>query len=343
MTTSGDCWRCWVFQLTNMFASTNATKCLAACFLAGLLAACGGDGSTQYQYDPTAAVHPAFSGDHAYEHVQKLVEFGPRPAGSNALEKSRVYIEEQLKELGWEVIRQSFTDKAPNGASIDFVNLRARFGNPDDVTFWDQKRAILLGSHYDTKRFKDIEFVGANDGGSSTGALIEIARAAAKKPDFAEQIELVFFDGEEAFERSITPTDGLYGSRHYALNITRRQKDLELRPEAVVILDMVGEKDLSIRLPSDTPPHLAKALFAAAEELGQRDKFGLWSTKITDDHVPFQNEGVPAIDLIDFDFRAWHTSRDKMDQISADSLQISGQTTLLFIEKYLLGGAGENE
>ncbi|MEM7012976.1 MAG: M28 family peptidase, partial [Verrucomicrobiota bacterium] len=180
-----------------MFVPTNAAaKSLAVILLAILLAACDEDDSAQYQFDPAAAVHPGFSGDRAYEHVQKLVDFGPRPAGSNALENSRVYIEEQLKELGWVVIRQSFTDKAPNGASIDFVNLRARFGNADDVTFWDQKRAILLGSHYDTKRYTDFEFVGANDGGSSTGVLIEIARVAKTKPEFAKQIELVFFDGE---------------------------------------------------------------------------------------------------------------------------------------------------
>lgn len=300
-----------------------------------ILASCGGDDGPDYKFDPSTAVHAKFSGENAFAHVEKLVAFGPRPAGSPALERSRVYIEEQLQALGWHTIRQSFEAKIPNGAMITFVNVRARFGDIDNTAFWDLPRPILVGSHYDTKFFEHIRFVGANDSGSSTGALIEIARVTAENPDLARQLELVFFDGEEAFE-NFSDTDGLYGSKHYARKRVRRL-DERLRPKTVVILDMIGEKDLTIRVPSDTPKHLTEKLFAAADELGYREYFGLWGSKITDDHVPFMHEGIDAIDIIDFDFGAWHTSRDKLDQVSAESLEISGQTALLFIEKYLLG------
>ncbi|MFT5466508.1 MAG: glutaminyl-peptide cyclotransferase [Verrucomicrobiales bacterium] len=303
------------------------------------LASCGGgggDSGPDYKYDSATAVHQNFSGEKAFAHVEKLVDFGPRPAGSPAIERSRVYLEEQLAALGWHTLRQGFPAEIPNGATVDFVNLRARFGDADNTTFWDQPRAILIGSHYDTKRIDHIKFVGANDGGSSTGALLEIARIAAANPELAGHLELVFFDGEEAVVR-FSPTDGLYGSKHYARKRVRRQSESQ-RPKTVVILDMIGDEDLLVRVPSDTPKHLTEKLFAAAEELGTRKHFGIWGSKITDDHVPFQDEGIDAIDLIDFDFRAWHTSRDRMDQISAESLKISGQTAMLFVEKYLLGG-----
>ncbi len=132
-----------------------------------------------------------------------------------------------------------------------------------------------------------------------------------------------------------TETDGLYGSRYYVRNLIRRQP-LYKRPKAFVLLDMVGELDLTIGLPSDTPPLLAKTLFQAARDLGYQRHFSMWGNQIIDDHVPFQNEGMDVINLIDMDFSAWHTPRDTMDQIGAESLAISGKVTLLFVEKYML-------
>lgn len=317
------------------------SRLAAVCLLAVSLAGCGGDSGAEYQFDPADPVYPKFSGEKAYEQVEKLVAFGPRPAGSAAIEESRLHIEQLLAKSGWQTLRQAFDDEIPNGLTVNFVNVRARFGDADDTTLWDQPRAILVGSHIDTKRFSDFEFVGANDSGSSTGALLEIARVAAEKPEFAKQLELVFFDGEEAFKAFEDEVDGIYGSRYYAKTHIRRLPQ-NLRPKSVVILDMIGEKDLTIRIPSDTPPRLAEALFAASEELGHRKYFGFWRTKIIDDHVPFALEGIDAIDIIDFDFRAWHTSRDTLDQIDPKSLEIVGQTTLLFIEKHLLGDGAKD-
>src|SRR5215471_446466 len=150
-----------------------------------------------------------FSGEKALAHVQRLVDFGPRPSGSEAIEKSRRYIEDQLRGSGWQVTRQAFTDDTPRG-KVEFVNLIARFPGQGNAA-----QSFLLCSHYDTKMFDAIKFVGANDGGSSTGLLLELARVIGQHPNLAAKIELVFFDGEEAVDH-FSETDGLYGSRYFA-------------------------------------------------------------------------------------------------------------------------------
>src|SRR5438876_5934432 len=137
-----------------------------------------------------------FSGEKAFAHVQRLVDFGPRPAGSTAIEKSRDYIEDQLRRSGWQVTRQAFSDDTPRG-TIQFVNLVAQFSGQGKAA----SPSFLLCSHYDTKIFDAIRFVGANDGGSSTGLLLELARVIGQQPSLAKIIELVFFDGDDASEQ----------------------------------------------------------------------------------------------------------------------------------------------
>ncbi len=303
--------------------------------VAGLLLALIGCGSDQpiYQRDSANPLHPEISGEKAYEHVVAMVEMGPRPAGSRALERNRVYLEEQLAAVGWETERQAFEAETPIGP-IQFCNIRARFPVPNEgVGTWDRRAYILVGSHFDTKLYTNFRFVGANDAGSSTGLLLEIARVAAMRPEFARELELVFFDGEEAI-KDFDEMDGLYGSRHYARKRIRRL-DENLRPQYVVILDMVGDKNLGITLPADTPRKLARQLREAADELGTRQYFGVWTSSILDDHVPFQNEGIDSIDIIDFDYKPWHTPRDTLDQVSAESLEIVGETSVVFLEKLL--------
>src|SRR5437762_9350491 len=133
-----------------------------------------------------------FSGDKALAHVQRLVDLGPRPPGSEAIEKARDYVEQQLRHSGWQVTRQAFTDDTPRG-KIHFVNLIARFSGDANAV----SPSFLLCSHYDTKLFEAIRFVGANDGGSSTGLLLELARVLGQHASVARNVELVFFDGEE--------------------------------------------------------------------------------------------------------------------------------------------------
>jgi Predicted aminopeptidases len=261
-----------------------------------------------------------FSGEKALAHVERLVNLGPRPAGSEALEKSRGYIIDQLTSFGWTVNRQRFSASTPRGA-ITFVNLIATFPSRDTAS----SNSFLLCSHYDTKTFDTFTFVGANDGGSSTGLLIEMARVLATSQPLAAQTELVFLDGEEAFEQ-FTESDGLYGSRHFADDLRNSGKAKRLR--GGILFDMVGDRSLTVTLPPDSPPNLASNLFAAAETLRVREHFTYFDRQITDDHTPLNKIGIPVIDVIDFDYPSWHTAEDTLDKISAESLRIVGQVAV---------------
>jgi peptidase M28-like protein len=277
---------------------------------------------------PVPEIWKQFSGEKAFAHVRKLVELGPRPAGSGAIEEARKYIEQALKQCGWQVTRQAFSDQTPRGKT-DFVNLIARYAGGAKEAPADTQQAIVA-SHFDTKLFSTIKFVGANDGGSSTGALIELARVLALDPAFARRVELVFFDGEEAVSQ-FTETDGLYGSRHYAqtLRASKRYKQLKLG----VLLDMIGDKNLSITLSPDSPSGLTPGVFAAADALGVRKHFTFLTRSISDDHKPLNEAGVPTIDLIDFRFDYWHTADDTLDKLSPDSLHEIGAVTLYFLRQ----------
>lgn len=267
-----------------------------------------------------------FSGANALQHVQHLVDLGPRPPGSEALEKSRVYITKQLESWGWQVTRQAFTDDTPRG-KVQFVNLLARRVSDAEKS----APAFLLCSHYDTKIFDSVRFVGANDGGSSTGALIEIARVLSLHPQLAAKTTLVFFDGEEAYE-NFSATDGLYGSRYFAGHLP----GLKQQFTGGILLDMIGDRSLTITLSPDSPAQMTLDIFASAEALKLREHFTYLQSGITDDHTPLNKAGITTIDLIDFDFPAWHTAGDTMDKISADSLQIVGAVTLYYLSQFAL-------
>lgn len=263
------------------------------------------------------------SGDRALAHVQHLVDLGPRPPESEALEKARGYIIDQLKSHGWSVARQDFADNTPRGRK-HFVNLIARFNEKIVPSF-------VLCSHYDTKVFDTFKFVGANDGGSSTGLLVELGRVLSLDPRLAAKIELVFFDGEEAFE-NFSATDGDYGSRHFAQDLQTTGKVKQFR--GGVLFDMVGDRSLDITLPPDSPPQLAHAIFASAEALKLRNYFTYFQSDIIDDHTPLNEVGVPTIDLIDFDYPPWHTQSDTMDKLSADSLRIVGSVAVYYLSNF---------
>jgi len=276
---------------------------------------------------PQGKLWEEFSGEKALAHVQHLVDLGPRPPGSEAIEKSRAYIDNQLRLFGWQVERQRFTDETPRG-KIDFVNLIARFpGRPPlSPTF-------LLCSHYDTKFFEMVRFVGANDGGSSTGLLLELARVLALHPALAAKVELVFFDGEEAYER-FSQTDGLYGSRYFSKELAANKTAKQFR--GAILFDMVADRSLDITLPLDSPPQMAHDLFAAAEALKLRDHFSYFDSAITDDHTPLNAIAIPAIDVIDFDFAWWHTADDTIDKLSAESLQMVGSVAAYYLSEFAL-------
>lgn len=274
-----------------------------------------------------AKIWEEFSGDKAFAHVQRLVDFGPRPAGSDALEKSGAYIEEQLRLYGWNTRRQAYTDDTPRGKT-HFVNLIAQFGTQKKAT----SPVFLLCTHYDTKVFDTIRFVGANDGGSSTGLILELARVIGQHPMLASKIELVFFDGEEAFEQ-FSDTDGLYGSRYFARQL---QGSGAKQFRGGLLFDMVGDRSLGITLPNDSPADMARDIFAAAEALNLRSHFTYLGRDLIDDHVPLNGIGIPTLDIIDFDYSWWHTANDTTDKISGSSLQIVGSIALYYLSEIAL-------
>jgi glutaminyl-peptide cyclotransferase len=289
-------------------------------------------GGGKFVYEPEKAVHPEFSGKLALEHIARQVDCGPRPPGSKNIVKARAAIAEALEAEGWEVREQSFDDATPFGKTR-FVNLRARYRGEEESADWDAPGLLLLGSHYDTKRYVTFTFVGANDAGSSTGALIEMGRCLALQPALARGVELLFFDGEECFV-NYTATDGLYGSRYYVREMRRLPQ--EQWPKGLVLLDMIGDADLHVKVPTNGSKAIYDKLLLAAQELGTASYFGMNKTPITDDHQPFLGAGVPAIDIIDLDYEPWHTVDDTMDKLSVESLEIVGKTTLLLVEKHLV-------
>ena len=267
-----------------------------------------------------------FSGEKAFAHVQRLVDLGPRPPGSDAIEKSRDYIGNQLRLSGWQVTRQSFTDNTPRG-KVGFVNLIAHFPGQGNAT-----ASFLLCSHYDTKTFDTIRFVGANDGGSSTGLLLELARVLGQRPNLAAQIELVFFDGEEAYE-NFSGSDGLYGSRYFARQLESQGAK---QFHGGILFDMVGDRSLDITLPPDSPAQMAHDIFTSADALKLRSYFSYFDREITDDHTPLNSIGIPTLDIIDFDFAWWHTAGDTIDKVSAESLQIVGAVAAYYLAEFAL-------
>jgi glutaminyl-peptide cyclotransferase len=285
---------------------------------------------------PPEKLWTQFSGEKAFGHVQKLVDLGPRPAGSEAIEKARAYITEQLKSFGWTVTGQPFTDQTPRG-QIRFVNLIAEFIDKRPRSVQTPPPLFLLCSHYDTKIFDTFRFVGANDGGSSTGVLLEMARVLALNPQLAERIELVFFDGEEAVE-NFSSTDGIYGSRHFASDYTPDKlllhKAAAQQFRGGILFDMIGDRDLKVTIPPNSPPNLVRDIFASADALKVRDHFTYFDQDITDDHAPLNAVGISVIDLIDFRFSYWHTADDTMGKLSPRSLQIVGSVSLYYLSEF---------
>lgn len=257
-----------------------------------------------------------FDGRAAFRHVERLVAFGPRPAGSPGLASARRYIVGQLRQSGLTVSEQPFTATTPDGP-IRMVNVIAELpGRRPEI--------ILIGGHYDTKFFPDFRFVGANDGGSSAGFLLELARRLGKSPR-TFTYWLVFFDGEEA-RREWSATDGIYGSRYLASELQRDGRFHRLK--AVVVVDMIGDRDLAIRREHASTPWLTELIWGSARRLGYGRHFIEEVLAVEDDHAPFRRLGVPSALLIDFDFPSWHTPEDTLDKVSSRSLQVVGETLL---------------
>jgi glutaminyl-peptide cyclotransferase len=256
---------------------------------------------------------PTFDSNRAWEHLRQLVGFGPRPAGSAAIEQSRTYIKNQLSAIGVPVTEQAWDDQTPTGR-VHMVNLIATIPGTS-------KNRLVIGGHYDTKKFP-FRFVGANDGGSSAAFLIELARVlkARRNP---LTIEILFLDGEEAVI-DWTGTDHTYGSRHYVAEAKRGGSLASLK--AFVLVDMIGDRDLQIKRDLNSTTWLTDIIWAAAQKQQLGAYFRPERVQIEDDHMPFMEAGVPSVDIIDLEYPAWHTAGDTLDAVSARSLQVVGDT-----------------
>jgi glutaminyl-peptide cyclotransferase len=290
---------------------------------------------------PAVSPSPASSrltidGARAFEHVRKQVEFGPRPAGSAELARTREYIMSELKSYGLSVTVDEWEAQTPIGVR-KMANVTAELqGESSDV--------IMLSSHYDTKFFKEFRFVGANDGGSSTGALLELARVLARKGKPRFTYWFAFFDGEEAFCenwedcRNPDGPDNTYGSRHYVQRLKEKKELGRLR--AMILLDMIGYKNLEIPRDDMGTNWINDIIWGTAHDMGYARQFAEREETVEDDHVPFMQAGVECVDIIQLGgYPYWHTADDTLDKISPQSLQIVGDVVLASlpqIEQHIL-------
>src|SRR3954454_22144360 len=260
---------------------------------------------------------PKFDAGRAWEHLRQLVAIGPRPSGSPAIEQTRKYIKDQLAASGLTAVEQAWDDQTPLD-KVHMVNLAVTIPGA-------RKERIVIAGHYDTKLYRQFRFVGASDGGSSAAFLLELAPILKGRKN-PLTIELLFLDGEEARMPEWAGTDNTYGSRHY-VEVARRDGTLA-GLKALLLIDMIGDRDLDIRRDSNSTPWLTNVIWETARRQNLDDYFLADSTRIEDDHLPFLAAGIPSVDIIDLDYEAWHTAKDSLDAVSARSLQVVGDVVL---------------
>ena len=259
-----------------------------------------------------------FSGEKALAYTREAVANGPRPSGSPAIRHLQEEIGIVLKRAGCAISFDDFEAFTPAGR-VRMRNILCTFPGKSG-------KQIVITGHYDTKRLPN--FVGANDGGSSTGFLMELAGALSGTPRL-DSVVLVFFDGEEAVGQW-TASDSLYGSRHLA---ALWLKDGTLaRTKALINVDMMGDKDLELLFDMNSDSQIRDLVWSRAEKLGYGAHFPRTPSGIEDDHLPFMKAGVHALDLIDFtygpDNAYWHNAQDTMDKLSAKSFDVVGTVVM---------------
>jgi len=220
------------------------------------------------------------------------------------------------------VTEDAFTPQTPKGP-IAMKNIIAKFSGKSG-------KAVVITGHYDTKLFPGRKFVGASDGGSSTGLLLELARVLAGQPR-TDDVYLVWLDGEEAVRTEWAGQDNLYGSRHLAEQWSKDGTGAKIK--GLINVDMIGDKHLNIKQEQNSTAKLRQLVWRSAADLGYKAYFVDEAITIEDDHMEFLRRGIPALDLIDFDYEPWHTDEDTMDKLSAQSLEIVGTVVLDVIQK----------
>jgi glutaminyl-peptide cyclotransferase len=256
-------------------------------------------------------VRKNFSGTYAMECVAQQLSFGPRYPGSSGHAEIQTWIVEELSQLGWNVEKQTFTYR-----DTKLINIIAFHPNATG------RVPILLGAHYDTRKFADRDLEepsqpvpGANDGASGVAILMELARIYADGPPV--DLTIVFFDGED--QGHIDDWDWSVGSQYFVDHLDRAV-------QAAVIVDMVGDQDLGLPYELSSDEELVKSIWGTAEMFGYSAFRYEPGHSIIDDHLPFLQHGIPAVDIIDFDYAYWHTRADQIDKVSSKSLQQVGAT-----------------
>ncbi len=253
--------------------------------------------------------------------MKEMVALGPRPAASEELERARAYIVRELESYGLTPVVENFRSETPEG-ELSFANVYADIG-PGDAPL------VVLTTHIDTKRF-DWHFVGANDSGSGTAVLLELARALAPVSARPVTYRVLFVDGEESIRETWIDPDNRYGSRHHVAELERTGEIR--RVAACVLIDLIGDKDLRLSHETLSNPELLKIFFRAAREAGLGAHVDGPRREIKDDHLSFMSANIPSVDLIDFEYGPnnayWHDKRDTLENVSAASLGIAGRIVL---------------
>jgi hypothetical protein len=311
--------------MKNNFVLTTASLSLAVC---SLFLGC----KDEVPVTPPQAPRLVFKAEHGLQALSNVTAFvqacTPRDAMTPGAERAAQWLKDKLLSNGLKTATiDTFTDKTPLG--------EAKFHNVEAVIPGQTPRTILLLSHFDTKSGISPSFQGANDSGSSTGLLLELARLIAASGTPRYTIQIAFLDGEEC-KINFDAQDGLHGSRHLAKKMKREKRDLA----AVILMDMIGDRDLHIQLPHNGTGFLRACALRAADATGDRKHIAPYDGVILDDHQPFLDAGFPAVDLIDFAFgdaqnrnKYWHTPQDTLDKLSAESLAITGRIVLEMINQ----------
>ncbi len=268
---------------------------------------------------PTPTPVPVFAGASAYEHVLAQVAIGPRPVGTEAGWQTGDYIIAELEQAGWTVETQEFVFQGVKGRNV--IGKRG------------QGPVVILGAHYDTRPAADKDpdparrdewIEGANDGASGVAVLLELARVLETNK-LKQEIWLAFFDAEDRGRLEDWPFS--VGARHMAENLT-------VEPESVVVVDMIGDADQDIYFEHNSHPALREEVWAVAAGLGYGDTIiPQLKHTIIDDHLPFAERGIPAVDMIDFDYPYWHTVEDTADKVAPESLHRVGRTLEVWLEE----------
>jgi glutaminyl-peptide cyclotransferase len=265
---------------------------------------------------PAADITGGFDGARAYKHVEQLVAIGPHPAGSEGIRRAQQYIIAQLKSFGCPVEEQDFHVPGTPSGDVSMKNIVVKLPAADP-------NILLYGSHYDTKLMDN--FVGADDGGSSTGVLLEFARLVCARKNSAT-IWLAFFDGEEDFNLNWTQSDNTFGSRELAASLALSGNLPHVK--AMILVDMVGPFDPVYKREYNSTPWLVDILWSTAAKLGYGKVFVNDRADIEDDHLSFVKRNVPSVDIIDLDVPYWHTTNDSLDKVDPRTLAITGHVLM---------------